>query len=92
MSDNGRFTKDKDEGLDYTINWSNWLTTADAITASTWTGVGGIPTASPTATTSLTTIWAYSGSAGFNYKLTNTIVTVSGRTGQRSIFIAVEDL
>ena len=91
MSDIGRFTKDKDEGLDYKVDWTNFLAGTDAITASTWTGVGGIPTAGVAFNTAISTIWAYSGSAGFTYTLTNTIVTVSGRTAQRSIYIGVTD-
>jgi hypothetical protein len=82
------FTKDPDAILDYTFDWSEWLGT-DTISTSTFTLTSGITKDSDSKTTTTTTIWLSGGTSGSTYLVTNRIVTVGGRTEDRSIMIEV---
>lgn len=94
------FRKDPQSVLDYGIDWSTWLKTeaevladtdsADTISTSTWTVPAGIIEDSDSKADRATTIWLSGGTAGTNYILANKIVTVGGRTCERSIEIIVE--
>jgi len=86
------FDKDPSAVLDYQIDWTDWLAltppgTADTISTSTWTVPTGITKASDSKTTVKTTVWVSGGTAGQQYELVNRIVTVAGRTAERTIVI-----
>ncbi len=85
------FTKDPDSVLDYTIDWSNWLTAAgsDTISSSSWTVGTGITEDSDSNTTTTATIVVSGGTAGTDYDLANKVVTAGGRTVERTITIKV---
>lgn len=80
--------KDPNAVLDYLIDWSAFLGT-DTIATSTWIVPTGITKDSDTRTTTTTTIWLSSGTAGHTYELTNRITTAGGRTDDRTVLIAV---
>ena len=86
------YTKDPDAVLDYSVDWSLWLA-GDEISSSEWILEDGVDleqaTASNTATNA--TVWLRGGEAGTTYLVTNRIVTVGGRTDDRTISIKVED-
>ena len=91
--------------LDYSMDWAaktsgagdaDWLAAGDTISGSTWfaqngivigNGVNGAAEPSKTATT--TTVWLMNGMNGVDYLVTNRIVTVGGRTHERSVLVQV---
>lgn len=79
------------EELDYMWDWKNWLD-GDSVDSDSWTvdtGLTEIDTAGGAST--LRTIWLGGGTAGTTYRVTNTVVTVGGRTAARSFYINVVD-
>ena len=89
----GRFTKDPDETLDYMVDWSRELAdkSNDTIGESSWSAETGIDIEDDSNTTLTATVWLSGGTLGANYKVTNRIVTVGGRTYERTIEIAVRN-
>lgn len=91
------FTKDPDDILDYGFNWgSQWLSTSEIITSSSWTASAGITIGNgsngaglPTYTNTATTVWVIGGTAGQPYTLTNRITTNQGRQVDRTMTIRV---
>ena len=86
------FTKDPDAVLDYAVDWTAWLA-GDQISSSEWVLEDGAPIEQVTDTFTPTkaTVWLRGGNAGTTYIVTNRIVTVGGRTDDRTISIKVED-
>lgn len=85
------FTKDPGATLDFSIDWTTWLS-GDTITISAWSVPSGITSVSETITSSrITTIWLSGGSVGGYYSLVNTITTAGSRVNEMTITIAVQD-
>lgn len=86
------FTKDPDAVLDYSVDWSAWLA-GDQIDTSTWLLEDGalLEVVSDAKTMTKTTVWLRSGQKGTTYLVTNRIVTMGGRTDDRTITVKVED-
>ena len=84
--------KDPDAVLDFTVSWAEWLAEAeDTITSSTWTAEAGITIDSDSNTTTTATVWLSGGTATERYRVTNEIVTVGGRTDNRTITVKVRE-
>lgn len=85
------YAKDPDATLDYPMDWGAWLDAAggDRIQTSTWTLAAGIANAGETNSGTMAVIWLAGGTAGSSYIVSNRIVTVGGRTDERSIQINV---
>ncbi len=86
------FTKDPDAILDYSVDWSLWLA-GDEISTSEWLLEEGaiLEQVIASNTTAKATVWLRGGQAGTTYLVTNRIVTVGGRTDDRTISVKVED-
>ncbi len=86
------FTKDPDAVLDYSVDWSAWLA-GDQIDTSTWLLEDGalLEVVSDAKTMAKTTVWLRGGQKGTTYLVTNRIVTMGGRTDDRTITVKVED-
>ena len=86
------FTKDPDAVLDYSVDWFLWLA-GDQISSSEWILELGatIQKITDTFTNSRTVVWLGGGDKGITYLATNRIVTVGGRTDDRTISVKVED-
>ena len=86
------FTKDPDAVLDYSVDWLLWLA-GDQISSSEWILELGatIQKITDTFTNSRTVVWLGGGDRGITYLVTNRIVTVGGRTDDRTISVKVED-
>lgn len=84
------FIKDPDAVLDYVGDWSAWLGT-DTIATSTWSVPSGITKDSDTKSATTTLIWLSGGTAGQSYQITNHIITMGGRTDERTITIKVKE-
>ena len=81
--------KDPDAVLDYGLDWSNWLASGETISSSSWVVETGLTKDSSSNTTTTTTVWLSGGIAGRTYRITNSIVTSTGREDDRSILIKV---
>jgi len=83
--------KDPQEILSFTIDWSTWLVGSDTISTSTWAAdVGGLTVDSDTKDGTTATVVTSGGTAGGSTRVTNTITTVSGEKGERSVVVRVE--
>jgi len=73
--------------LDYSIDWSQWLTGTDTIASSTWTSTatGTITLSNQSSGTATTVCWVSGGVVGEIYNVTNHIVSAGGRIEDRSI-------
>jgi hypothetical protein len=87
------FIKDPNEVLDYSFDWSDWLSESEEINTSTWINPDSITinTSAKTATSSV--VWVSGGTAGKTYRLTNRIVTTNNptRTEDRTLTIEVQE-
>ena len=91
--------KDPQATLDYTLDWSNWLSNSDNIASSTWTIQTYSGDSDPViktsqsfdATDSTTTIWLSGGTTSKDYKITNTITTTNNLTDERYFRIFLKD-
>jgi hypothetical protein len=87
------YTKDPDAVLDYSLDWSQWLSDGDTIASSSWfvSGLAGSPVIdSHSNTTTTTTVWVSGGGIRKRYEVTNRITTVGGRTEDQSIVLIIE--
>lgn len=87
--------KDPDEGIDFGIDWTPVIGD-DTINTSEWIGpvpagitVGTGPKA-PSINGKVTTIWLSGGTVGVEYRFTNRIVTLGGRTFDRDQAIRIQ--
>lgn len=79
------------ETLPYNIDWSDMLASAETISTSTWAVSNSDMTLSdPQISSSITTTKASAGNSGYNYVLTNTIITSQSNTAVRRFNILVE--
>ena len=82
-------SKDPDELLDYSLNWSQALA-GDTITTSDWViSDSSLVENHSTNTSTATVIWLEGGALNQTYTVTNTIETAGGRTFQQSVNIRI---
>lgn len=72
------FTKDPDDVLDYTFDWTQWLN-GDQISSFTAIPSPGITISNTVYSTNATTVWVSGGTAGVPYTVTHRIITSGGR-------------
>lgn len=73
------------EVLDWGFDWSTWLPAGDSIASSAWAADGTITMDAEGVSGDTTYVWLSGGVEGDVVTLTNTIVTVDGRTAIRQI-------
>ena len=84
------FKKDPDAVLDYTFDWSLYLTPlSDTISSVTFIADTGLTTSNPSHTTTTATCFVSGGTVGTSMNLTCRIVTTGGRTDDRSITLKI---
>jgi hypothetical protein len=98
--------KDKDETLDYSIDWSRGLETNETIQAVSWsilnaddekvsfsngTTVNGLKNQTQTNTTTVATIYLANGTDNKEYKLFCSITTNQGRVKERAVVIRIRE-
>ena len=82
------YEKDPDATLDYSIQWSSWLTSGDTIADAEWVIPAGLTEAAASSVTSTTaTCWLSGGTVGERYVVTCRVTTAGGRIDDRSILI-----
>lgn len=84
--------KDPQATLDYSIDWSDWLSDGESIVNSAWSTSSGEITA-PSFTNTAASVWLSGSEVGIAITLTNTITTNStpiARIDERSLVIKVK--
>lgn len=84
-------TKDPDEVLDYSIDWSSWLNTGDSVSSAVWVVEAGLTKDSDSINGSITSVIVSGGTSGQDYKATCTMTTTNGLVGERCLTIPVKD-
>ena len=84
-------TKDPDAVLDYTFDWSSWLTDGETISSHIATVVSGITKDSDSESAGIVTIWLSGGTHGSDYLVACKITTSLDRTDERTINIRCRD-
>lgn len=86
--------KDPDATLDYAVDWGADYLSGDVIETSVWAvspvETGGAAIEGSQADLLIATVNVSGGIPGRLYRLTNQVVTASGRTDSRSIMLRVE--
>ena len=85
----GTKTKDPDETLDYTVDWTEFLG-ADTIHSVTWTVPVGIVNVTTNFTDTTATIWISGGTLGSRYMINCMITSHANRIGDRSFVIKIQ--
>lgn len=85
------YEKDPNETIDYVFNWKAELY-GDTIFTSQFLLPDGLTEVSSSNTTTTATIFVSGGAEGQTYRITNRIVTIGGRTRDRTINVLVREL
>ena len=87
------FIKDPQSTLDFSVDWSDWLSTNESIVSSTWDSIDGMTIQTSAYAGTFATVWVSGGTAGTTYRLTNTITTDNSpaRIDQRTITIKAQE-
>ncbi|WP_079613999.1 phage fiber-tail adaptor protein [Mycobacteroides abscessus] len=91
----GKFKKDPQAVLDWTVDWGPWLTKmGDSISevAATVTPTGALKVDSVSFARSQVTVWLSGGVAGSPYQVTVHVTTAGGRQDDRSFVIDCKDM
>ena len=85
----------KDPGssnIDYTVNWSTYLSTGETVSASSWrVNSTGLTINASSLATPLSRVWIGGGTLGTVYRLSNKITTNQARADERHLIVRVED-
>lgn len=84
--------KDSAATLDYQIDWALWLGKTDTLQTVTWEISPGIVKKDSENTPTTATIWLSGGTLNRFYIITCSIITVQGRSDQRSFILRIKDL
>ena len=98
--------KDKDETLDYSLDWSRALASGETISSVSWSivddnddkvsfglgqTVGGLKNLTQTNTSSVATVFLSSGTNNKEYKLFCLISTNQGRSKERAVVVRIRE-
>ena len=85
------FLKDPDAVLDFSFNWSAWLSTDETISAYTITAGSGITKDSDSESDGIVTVWLSGGVVEMVYEIACKIETNQGRTDERTLAVRVSE-
>ncbi len=87
------FPKDPASDVDFSIDWSEWLTNDEAISSATWTiepsDALGPTLGTETVAGPVLGVYVSGGVAGNRHKLTCRVATSAGRTAERSLTLRI---
>jgi hypothetical protein len=75
--------QDKDAFLDYSFDWTEWLSDSDTIQTSSWSAGAGITLSNSSTVGAVTSIWVQGGTPGTWYAIKNSVISASGRKDDR---------
>jgi hypothetical protein len=81
--------KDPQDSVWYTVDWTDWLATAETISTTDWTVPTGITQAAVTATSKTSLIKLSGGTAGVTYKIACKATTSTAQVVERSFLVPV---
>jgi hypothetical protein len=84
-------TKDPDEILDYTVDWSERLETDETISTSSWIVDSGLTVDSDSKSSTAATVWLSGGTSGQFYAVINRITTSVNRTYEQAFHLRCLD-
>jgi hypothetical protein len=84
------YVKDPDSTIDFLFNWKPELN-GDTVYTSTFLLPDGLTEVSSSNTENTATIFVSGGSEGCVYRITNRVVTVGGRTRDKTIHVLVQE-
>ena len=80
--------QDPDETLTHSIDWVDWLASGDSISSGSWAITPTGPTVTDLGESAAVSSARVSGlTRGQVYRLTNTVISADGETGERSVTI-----
>lgn len=82
-------TKDPDETLDYSINWTPRLSAGDPIASVVWVLPDALNQEDAGFLGAITTLWISGGVAGAQYKITCRVTTDAGRIMDQGVLIKI---
>lgn len=82
-------SKDPQEVLDYTLDYSGRIPAGDTIVQSSWSVPSGLTAGTTNHANRQTTIWLSGGTDGQGYEITNTVTTAQGRVLEQTVFLVV---
>ncbi len=89
------YLKDPSSSVDYSIDWSAWLSDTEAIASTTWSidpsGASAPSLGAENAVDTVRSIFVSGGTLGQRYRLTCRIQTDGGRTVERSLTIRIAE-
>lgn len=89
------YLKDPASSVDYSLDWTGWLTANEAITSTQWSidpSGGDAPTlGAETAAGATRSVFVSGGALGQRYRLNCNIQTDGGRTVDRSLIIRIAE-
>lgn len=90
----GTLWKDPQETVIFTADWTSRMATSETLSSSSWTVATGITKVTDAVVTGnlKTSIKLSGGTAGSTYACTNTVVTSTGQTLERTGYVAVRSL
>lgn len=86
-----RFIKDPSAILDYSLDWSDWLTAGDVLAHCAFVPSPGLSVISVNNTDTIATCWLSGGVPGQTYNVTCHITTNDGRQDDRTFQIVVKE-
>lgn len=84
-------TKDSNDVLDFTIDWSARVVDDDVIALSEWIVPDGLTKGATTFSERLTTVWLSGGENGNSYDVVNRITTAAGRVMEQTVALPIVD-
>lgn len=90
------FAKDPTSSVDYSFDWSGWLTSSETINSATWSidpaGPGAPTLGTEINAASTRGIYVSGGLAGHRYRLSCRVETDAGRVAERSLTLRVMEV
>lgn len=89
------YLKDPSSSVDYSVDWSEWLSDAESITSTTWSidpsGNSAPSLGAESAMDTTRSVFVSGGTLGERYRLSCRIQTDSGRTVDRGLTIRIAE-
>jgi len=90
------FAKDPASTVDYSFDWSGWLTSGELITSAIWsldpTSANAPALGTEIAVGSTRGIYVSGGTAGYRYRLACKVETDAGRVAERSLTLRIMEV
>lgn len=87
------FAKDPSSNVDFSIDWSEWLSSGETVSAAVWSvqpqELGGPTLSADQNSGTVTSVFAAGGTLGNRYRLTCSATSSEGRIADRSLILKI---